>query len=174
MATSKTPTVPIVDLSPFSSAQRLDSQLHAAQALAESCHKNGYVGLTGHGVPPSLLQAAFTMMRQFFSLSLEDKMKAPHPDAPTPHRGYSALGRERAAGKASQETDDETCKKALEKSMDAKVGLSRNERVLLVMRIPACLIRVTGGRRKSTTLAAKPTSSTTSGCPKTFCRGFAR
>ncbi|KUL90404.1 hypothetical protein ZTR_01981 [Talaromyces verruculosus] len=82
MGSSGDLSIPIVDLSPFTSsdANSLESRKKAAQELADKLQGNGYVGIIGHGVPPELLQKAFQTSKTFFDLPYEDKMKAPHPD----------------------------------------------------------------------------------------------
>ncbi|KAF2785925.1 putative leucoanthocyanidin dioxygenase [Melanomma pulvis-pyrius CBS 109.77] len=99
--------VPIVDISPFTSSDGdFELQKGTAQDLAEKGHINGCIGITGHGVSPELLAEAFAVAKKLFDLPYKEKMKAPHPDGPTPHRGYSGTGRERAAAKTEAETWD--------------------------------------------------------------------
>jgi isopenicillin N synthase-like dioxygenase len=106
MTEKKVFEVPIVDVSPFASGGDLESRKKAAQDLAEKAHINGCVGISGHGVSPDLLEEAFAVTKKLFDLPYKEKMKAPHPDGPTPHRGYSGTGRERAAAKTATEKWD--------------------------------------------------------------------
>ena len=100
---SKSPVqVPTIDISPFVSGD-LESRKNVARELAEKGHANGSIGITGHGISPELLAEAFAVTKKLFDLPYEEKMKAPHPDGPTPHRGYSGTGRERAAAKTEAE-----------------------------------------------------------------------
>jgi isopenicillin N synthase-like dioxygenase len=98
--------VPIVDVSPFTSKGTFESRKKVAQDLAAKAHINGCIGISGHGVSPELLEEAFAMTKKLFDLPYDEKMKAPHPDGPTPHRGYSGTGRERAAAKTAIEKWD--------------------------------------------------------------------
>jgi isopenicillin N synthase-like dioxygenase len=98
--------IPIVDLSPFASTADDSLRQQRAQELHEAVRINGCVGLSGHGVSDALLQQAFAVSKQLFDLPYADKMKAPHPNGHTPHRGYSGTGKERGAVKTAQETDD--------------------------------------------------------------------
>ena len=114
--------VPIVDFSAFihggaDPARRRET----ARVLAECCHLHGCVGVTGHGVPGELLERAFDVSRRLFDLPLEDKLKAPHPEGMTPHRGYSEVGREQAGAKGAWDTDDREIKDKLLKTVDYKV-----------------------------------------------------
>lgn len=83
------PSIPIVDLSAFGTEGNTGSRLESAQALYKTCHERGFVQISGHGVKPELLQEAFDWSKKLFSLSHDEKMKAPHPDGPVPHRGSS-------------------------------------------------------------------------------------
>ena len=115
------PCVPEVDLSAFISNTDIEQRKKTARLLAECCRLNGCVGIVGHGVPMELLGRAFTMSQRFFDLPLEDKLKAPHPEGMTPHRGYSGLGRERGGAKGALNTDDQGPKDSLLKTSDYKV-----------------------------------------------------
>ena len=115
-------TIPTVDLSAFTSSGDWRSRKNTAAELARVCRRYGCVAITGHGVPSSLLDEAFIMSKKLFDLPLEEKMKAPHPDAVRPHRGYSAIGRERAAAKGAIDTDDKKRKEELKRVVDYKVG----------------------------------------------------
>ncbi|EEA26496.1 hypothetical protein EYB25_003733 [Talaromyces marneffei] len=110
MSSSVDLSIPIVDLSPFTSsdATNRESRQKAAKDLADKLQGNGYVGIIGHGVPPELLGKAFQTSKTFFDLPYEDKMKAPHPDGTVPHRGYSAIGREKGYAKTAHESGNDT------------------------------------------------------------------
>ena len=56
-----------------------------------------------------LLERAFTTSQRFSALPLEEKLKAPHPEGMTPHRGYSGLCRngEEQKGPWTQMTREE-------------------------------------------------------------------
>jgi isopenicillin N synthase-like dioxygenase len=113
--------IPIVDLSPFASTTT-DGNIRQQRAkeLDDALRVNGCVGLSGHGVSNELLQQAFTMSKQLFDLPYAEKMKAPHPNAHTPHRGYSGTGKERAAVKTAGEVDDEDLKQQYTSTADYK------------------------------------------------------
>lgn len=157
--------IPVVDLSSFTSSTDTASQQRTAQQLREILPLNGSVGISGHGVSPDLLAKAFATSKELFDLPYEDKMKAPHPDGPTPHRGYSGTGRERAAAKIEAETEDETKKEEYAKTTDIKV---------FIIAIRSCTYawKLTKCTRRATRLEVTRTNfSTTSGCLKTFFPG---
>lgn len=110
-----------MDLSAFTTGSDIAARRATAKKLAESCHPNGCVGITGRGVPRDLLTQTFDMARIFFELPAHEKRKAPHPKGPVPHRGYSALGMEKAYTKEDLETNDDTRRDSLRKITDCKV-----------------------------------------------------
>lgn len=84
-------SIPIVDLSAFGTEGNTESRLESARALYKACHELGFVQILGHGVEPELLREAINWSKKLYSLSHDEKMKAPHPDGPVPHRGSSSL-----------------------------------------------------------------------------------
>jgi isopenicillin N synthase-like dioxygenase len=114
--------VSIVDLSTFTTNSSSNSLKRAAATeLAEKGKINGCIGISGHGVSPELLTEAFKVTQALFDLPYSEKMKAPHPDGPTPHRGYSGTGRERPAAKTESESWEEVRIDEGEKMTDCKV-----------------------------------------------------
>ena len=126
MGSKGSSSVPVVDFSAFSYGSDVERRERTARALAEYCHLNGFVGITGHGVPMELLERAFSMSKRLFDLPLEDKLKAPHPEGMTPHRGYSGVGREQAGAKGALDTDDKDKKDSLLKTSDYKASSAAN------------------------------------------------
>ncbi|MCJ1477336.1 hypothetical protein MMC13_006007 [Lambiella insularis] len=121
MGSQATRTVPIVDLSAFTSGNDLAERQRVAKDLAQKCSVNGCLGIKGHQIPDADLVEAFDSTARLFALPMEDKMKAPHPNAPTAHRGYSAPGRERGYMPKDTESNDEKHQEALKKTPDLKV-----------------------------------------------------
>lgn len=132
--------IPIVDLSAFTSGGDLESRKQAARDFAEKCHPTGCIGISGHGVPADMLEKAFQVSKKLFSLPYEekyvqwalrfhypvakpdsDRMKAPHPKAFVPHRGYSGIGTEKGGIKTAAETDDKDLQASILKASDYKV-----------------------------------------------------
>ncbi|KAI1418056.1 Clavaminate synthase-like protein [Hypoxylon sp. FL1857] len=102
-------TIATVDVSPFTTeAKRLpDSErLKAGQALVEALHDLGFVRVTGHGIKKAEIREALAWTKSLFDLPNEDKMKAPHPPGPMPHRGYSGIGREKVYSQAEVKAHD--------------------------------------------------------------------
>ena len=89
-------TVPVVDLSPFTSgSDDPKKRQDAAKAFTSVCQSHGFVQVVGHGIPEELVHEAFAWSKKLYDLPHEEKMKAPHPAGPMPHRGYSHPGLEK-------------------------------------------------------------------------------
>ena len=121
MASNEVLSIPVIDLSPFTSGSNLGSRRLAAKDLAGKLQTNGSIGICGLGISANELEKAFNVAKKLFDLPYEEKMKAPHPDALVPHRGYSGMGREKGAAKTALETDDEAQKDAYMNASDYKV-----------------------------------------------------
>ena len=79
--------IPVVDLSTFATESSTESRLESARALYKACHELGFVQI--QGLEPQLIREAFDWSTKLYSLPHGEKMKAPHPDGPMPHRGFS-------------------------------------------------------------------------------------
>ena len=159
-----TPSIPLIDLSLFSTGTPSQRQ-KAAKSLTEACQTLGFAYITGHGISPSLLQEAFAWSKKLYDLPHEEKMKAPHPAAPMPHRGYSAAGLEKVYSKKAQEAAEVTEGGAsLRKIRDHKVWHGRiyyDER-------RHCSSNVSP-RKASRSAARRIPTSRTSGCQRRSC-----
>ena len=78
--------VPVVDLQ--------DSD--APAAIAAACERVGFITIVGHGVPDSVVSAAWNTARGFFDLPLDQKMSVAMPRPGYPY-GYSPLAGETLA-----------------------------------------------------------------------------
>lgn len=120
--------VPTIDLSVFAteSPQQIphEERLKVGQSLVETLHRFGFIKIIGHGFPKRDITEALAWTKRLFDLPLEEKMKAPHPPGPMPHRGYSSIGKE----KVYSQSDVENHKKSgnvgqsLRNVSDFKVG----------------------------------------------------
>ena len=83
-----TSRVPLVDLT-----EAFDpgpSQDAAVDAIREACEDIGFLMITGHGVPDSVLSTIEAVSREFFSLPHEEKMRC--VARPGVFRGYRPAG----------------------------------------------------------------------------------
>jgi isopenicillin N synthase-like dioxygenase len=121
---AQAPSVTTVDVSPFVDPSAGDSQrLVAGRALVEALHRYGFVKVTGHGITTAEVREALGWIKKLFDLPYDEKMKAPHPPGPFPHRGYSGIGREKVYSQAEilAHADSEDVGKSLRKITDFKV-----------------------------------------------------
>ena len=108
MQPAPSPTsIPLADLSPFfassTSSDSHSSKVSAAVSLVNACSTLGFAYITGLGNASEDIAEAFRWNKKFFHLPHEEKMKAPHPKAPMPHRGYSAVGVEKVYSREERE-----------------------------------------------------------------------
>jgi isopenicillin N synthase-like dioxygenase len=95
------------------------------RALVDALHDLGFVKLIGHGVSQRDMDEALHWTKSLFDLPYEDKMKAPHPAGPMPHRGYSGIGKEKVHTQADIKAlgpNNNDVGKALRKIIDFKVS----------------------------------------------------
>ena len=83
--------IPTIDLAPFTvpSAYSNADRLLAGKAFATALHRYGFAKVAGHGLPKDEVDEAFAWNKKLFDLPHTEKIKAPHPPGPFPHRGYS-------------------------------------------------------------------------------------
>lgn len=122
MAAQKASGIPILNISAFITGEDLAARKDTATELAEKCRLHGCLGVVGHGIPSNVLEQAFSMVHDLFDLPLPAKLRAAHPESPTPHRGYSALGAERGAMKGAQDEQDPLVRENLKTMLDYKVS----------------------------------------------------
>ncbi|KAK3352470.1 hypothetical protein B0T25DRAFT_186353 [Lasiosphaeria hispida] len=86
-------TIPTVDLTAFTaiSTHSDADRVRAGQALVAALHRYGFAKVTGHGFAKDEVDQAFGWNQKLFDLPFADKVKAPHPPGPFPHRGYSGI-----------------------------------------------------------------------------------
>lgn len=112
--------IPMVDFSAWANAQDKASRRRIAQELIEACQTVGFVYIVNHSLSGHAIDEAFSWSKQFFDLTKDVKMKAPHPEGWAIHRGYSWPGLEKVSQTISTGDDEETRKK-LREIPDAKV-----------------------------------------------------
>ncbi|KAK3395064.1 hypothetical protein B0H63DRAFT_556159 [Podospora didyma] len=117
-------TIPTVDLSPFSDPASFSTsdRLQAGRALVLALHNLGFAKISGHGVSLADIEEMLGWSKKLFNLPVSEKMKAPHPPGPMPHRGYSGLGVEKVYSTDDMEghAPDEDVGEALRKISDFK------------------------------------------------------
>lgn len=103
--------IPVVDFSPWKQVHNQQGRQRVAHEIVDACKKVGFVYITDHSIPESLLDKAFDWSRRFFELPMEEKFKAPHPEGWAVHRGYSCPGLEKVSQAVSGGNDEDVIKK---------------------------------------------------------------
>jgi len=85
-------TVPVIDVAPFYSGSN-DEKRKLAEAVDRACRDIGFLVITGHRVPASLIARVESTSRAFFRLPVAEKQRLKRP-ADDQVRGYSAIGDE--------------------------------------------------------------------------------
>jgi len=110
MSSRTVTTLKVVDFKPFLEGR--DKQ-GVASAIVEAFQTTGFVYLVNHGLPEHKISDMFELSRKLFSLPMEIKQLAPHPESGTHHRGYSAPGREKVK---HNQLSDEVAKSQVQSS----------------------------------------------------------
>jgi isopenicillin N synthase-like dioxygenase len=96
-----TATIPIIDIAPFLQGTQAERRAVATAANA-ACAEIGFLLVTGHGIPASLVDDMRRVSTTFFARPLEEKMRYRMP--PDRYRGYIALGNEALAYSLDEKT----------------------------------------------------------------------
>jgi isopenicillin N synthase-like dioxygenase len=65
---------PLIDIAPFVDGDEA-RKAGVARAFGEACEYNGFLMITGHGVPDALIARMLTACRGFFALPVDEKMR---------------------------------------------------------------------------------------------------
>lgn len=87
-------TIPLVNLSHFVDGGEASRQAFIKQ-LGDAFHGIGFVGVTGHGIPKSLIDGFFMSAKEFFAKDTDTKKQYEIPGA-AGQRGYTSFGKEKA------------------------------------------------------------------------------
>jgi isopenicillin N synthase-like dioxygenase len=87
--------IPSIDLGVFLNGTEKEQQA-IARHVDEICRSIGFLVIENHGVDPKVMQDAWSMIRDFFELPIEEKLKA-RSDDPFCPRGYFPMEAEALA-----------------------------------------------------------------------------
>lgn len=93
---------PVIDISVFADGSRSERRALAAQ-VDEVCRFTGFLAIVGHGVPVTIMDAAWQATRGFFDLPLERKLAVRMPHDGYPY-GYAPLQGEALARSRGEES----------------------------------------------------------------------
>lgn len=85
-------TVPVIDIAPFLQGSA-EGKAAVAREIATACRDIGFLVITGHGFPDSLVERVDAVSRAFFALPTAAKHAVERPSADQV-RGYSGVGEE--------------------------------------------------------------------------------
>jgi isopenicillin N synthase-like dioxygenase len=86
-------TIPVLDLRSWTSTE--PERAAFVRALGQGLEEYGFVAITGHGIPPELLDRAYATARRVFSLPVDVKRRYETPEDGR-QRGYTSFGVEHA------------------------------------------------------------------------------
>jgi isopenicillin N synthase-like dioxygenase len=98
--------IPVINVSQFLSSNELD-RVRVVRQVRQALEEVGFLRISGHGVPPSLIERVSKASLDFFDRPEGEKARYVRPDRPS--RGYGAM-RSRTVGIAQ----DPTLKKSLQ------------------------------------------------------------
>jgi isopenicillin N synthase-like dioxygenase len=88
--------IPVIDIATFETGDA-PTRDAVVRAVAAACEQVGFLIISGHGVPQPLLDEAFAISRDFFDLSVDQKLRA-RPAGEVAPRGYAAMASKGLAG----------------------------------------------------------------------------
>lgn len=89
-------SIPVVDLNKFVSGSDADKAAFT-EDLGNAFEEVGFVSVKNHGVPQSLIDEYYALVKAFFALPEEEKRKYEIPEL-AGQRGYTSFGKETAKG----------------------------------------------------------------------------
>jgi isopenicillin N synthase-like dioxygenase len=96
-----TSTIPVIDILPFLRGSDADRRA-MARTVDAACADMGFLLVSGHGVPSSLVDDMRRVSMSFFERPLDDKLRYRMP--PDRYRGFVAFGNEALAYSLGEET----------------------------------------------------------------------
>ena len=94
--------IPVIDLGPYWSEGAANRQ-RVVDQIRWACEIIGFLVISNHGIPQSLIERAFSVSRAFFDLSSKQKNLSKPNDGVAP-RGYHALATRNLARTLGQDT----------------------------------------------------------------------
>ena len=79
--------IPVIDISSFLNDT---DKMSVVEKISKACENVGFLIISGHGIPKSILSEAFNQSRDFFNLDQSDK-NLYHPKTRSQQRGYHAF-----------------------------------------------------------------------------------
>src|SRR5579863_7522742 len=91
-------TLPVIDIGPLLGPAPADARVTVAGQIQAACREYGFFYLTGHGVPPGLVDDLASASAEFFALPLDDKLEIAMERGGRAWRGFFPVGAELTSG----------------------------------------------------------------------------
>ena len=92
-------TLPVIDVGPLISDIALPARTAVAEQIQMACRERGFFYVTGHGVPPGLLDGLAEASTEFFALPMADKLEIAMEHGGRAWRGFFPVGAELTSGR---------------------------------------------------------------------------
>jgi isopenicillin N synthase-like dioxygenase len=90
--------LPVIDVRPLAGVGSAADRGAVAEEIQAACRERGFFYVTGHGVPPDLLDRLADASAEFFALPLADKLEIAMERGGRAWRGYFPVGAELTSG----------------------------------------------------------------------------
>ena len=91
--------LPVIDVGALVNGESGARRDRAAREIGQACRDSGFFYISGHGVPPSLLERLDQAARRFFELPLDQKMEISMDRGGRAWRGFFPVGGELTSGR---------------------------------------------------------------------------
>lgn len=91
--------LPVIDVGALVNGESDARRERAAREIGQACRDSGFFYISGHGVPPSLLESLDRAARRFFELPLDQKMEISMDRGGRAWRGFFPVGGELTSGR---------------------------------------------------------------------------
>ena len=91
--------LPVIDVGPLAGRSSAAARAGAAGQIQAACRERGFFYVTGHGVPPGLLDQLADASAEFFALPLADKLEIAMEHGGRAWRGFFPVGAELTSGR---------------------------------------------------------------------------
>jgi isopenicillin N synthase-like dioxygenase len=95
---SRTPSLPVIDVSALRAPGVSPAKLDVARAIEAACRDSGFFYASGHGIAPELLARLDAASRRFFALPESEKLEIRMARGGRAWRGYFPVGGELTSG----------------------------------------------------------------------------
>jgi isopenicillin N synthase-like dioxygenase len=91
--------LPVIDVGPLAGRSSASARAGVAGQIQAACRERGFFYVTGHGVPPGLLDQLADASAEFFALPLADKLEIAMEHGGRAWRGFFPVGAELTSGR---------------------------------------------------------------------------